>query len=81
MGSQIVTVIGDFMLTGKRWLRGLIKVIAAVAVLVLVFVNRVTSAAGLMMLGSLAVLVICLLAWWKLDLGEDRWFSPRKPDR
>lgn len=69
------------MLRAKKWVRGLIKVIAAVAVLVLVFVNRVSSAAGLMMLGSLAVLILCILAWWKLDLGEDKWFSPRKPDQ
>jgi hypothetical protein len=62
------------------WLRRLIKVIAAVAGLVLVFDNRTANAAGLVVLGCLGVLVVCLLAWWRLDLGDDDWFSPKKPD-
>jgi hypothetical protein len=65
----------------KRFLRGFIKGAAALAALVLVFDNRSSNVAGLVLLGCVAVLVICVLVWLKFDLGEDDWFSPRKHDR
>jgi hypothetical protein len=45
----------------KLWLRRLFEAIAAIAVLALVFDNRATEVEGLVMLGSFAIVVICVL--------------------
>jgi len=64
----------------KRLLRGFIKAAAMLAGLVLIFDNGVSERAGMMLLGSFAVLCICVLVWLKFDLGDD-WFSRKKPNQ
>jgi hypothetical protein len=65
----------------KRRLRGFIKGIAILAALALFFDNRAGEVNGLIMVGSFAVLFVCVLIWLKLDLGDDDWFSPNKHDQ
>jgi hypothetical protein len=64
--------------TWKRIVRGLIKTIAAVAGLIIIFDNRATGLAGLVLVGSVAVVLLCFLGWRLLDLGEDDVFLPKK---
>src|SRR5437660_1940496 len=64
----------------KQILRGVVKTIAVVAGVVFVFDNRVSGVAGIVLLASVAVLILCLFVWRFFDLGDDDWFSPRKTD-
>jgi hypothetical protein len=64
--------------TWKRIVRGLIKTIAAVAGLIIIFDNRATGLAGLVLIGSVAVVLLCFFGWRLLDLGEDDVFWPKK---
>ena len=64
--------------TWKRIVRGLIKTIAAVAGLIIIFDNRATGLAGIVLIGSVAIVRVCFLGWRFLDLGEDYIFSPEK---
>jgi len=63
----------------KRWLRRVVEAVAAVAVLILVFDNRASEIDGLVMLGSFAVLVACVLAWRKF--GDDHEIVPKDPEQ
>lgn len=65
---------------GKRVLRGIVKTIALAAGVVFVFDNRVSGVAGIALLASVAVLLVCFFVWRTLDLGDDDWFWPRKTD-
>jgi hypothetical protein len=56
-------------------------VAASLAALVLFFDNRASEVDGLVMLGSFAVLVVCVLVWLNFDLGGGDWFSPKKHDQ
>lgn len=62
----------------KRVLRGLIKTIAAVAVGVFIFDNRADGVAGIVLIASIPVALLCFLLWSVFDLGEDDWFRPTK---
>jgi hypothetical protein len=64
----------------KRILRGVVKTIAVAAGLVFIFDNRVSGVAGILLLVSIAVLLLCLFVWRVFDLGEDVWFWPKKSD-
>jgi hypothetical protein len=62
----------------KRIARGLIKTIAAVAGLIIIFDNRATGLAGIVLIGSVAVVLLCFLGWRFLGLGDDDVFRPKK---
>ena len=64
----------------KRILRGLIKTIAAVAGLVIIFDNRASGLAGIILIAAVAVVLLCFLGWRAFDLGEDDVFWPKKAD-
>jgi hypothetical protein len=63
----------------KRILRGAVKVVATAAGLVFLFDNKLGGNAGTVLLGSIAVLFICLFVWLIFGLGEDTGFWPNKP--
>ena len=63
----------------KLLLRRLVEAIAVLAVLALVFDNRATEVDGLVMLGSFAIVVVCVLVLRKL--GGDDWLSPKERDQ
>jgi hypothetical protein len=65
----------------KRILRGVVKVVAAAAGVVFLLDNRLSGSAGFVLLGSIAVLFVCLFIWLIFDLGEGTAFWPRKPDQ
>lgn len=65
----------------KRILRGVVKVVATAAGVVSLFDNRFSGAAGTVLLGSIAVLFVCLFILLIFDLGEGAGFWPRKPDQ
>ncbi len=67
-------------LVAKRLVRGVVKVVASAAAVVFLFDNRLSGTAGLVLLGSIAVLFACLFVWVIFDLGEDTGFWPNKPD-
>jgi hypothetical protein len=48
---------------GKRVLRGVVKIVATAAGLVFLFDNRLSGNAGTVLLGSIAVLFVCLFVW------------------
>jgi hypothetical protein len=58
----------------KRIFRGLIKTIVAVAGLIIIFDNRASALGGMVLIGSVAVVLLCFLGWRFLDLGEDAIF-------
>jgi uncharacterized membrane protein YvbJ len=62
----------------KRTLHGLIKTIAAVAVIVFIFDNRASIVGITVILASVVVALLCFLIWSALDLGDDDWFRPAK---
>lgn len=65
----------------KRILRAAVKVVATAAGIVFLFDNKLNSTTGITaLLGSLAVLLICLFIWLNFDLGEDKGFWPDKPE-
>jgi len=64
---------------GKRILRGVVKVVATAAGLVFLFDNKLSGDAGTVLLGSIAVLFVCLFAWLIFGLGEGTGFWPNKP--
>ena len=47
----------------KRFFRGVVKVVASIAGAVFVFDNRLSGTAGLVLLGSIAVLFLCGVVW------------------
>ncbi len=47
----------------KRFLRGVVKTVAGIAAVVFFFDNRLEGTAGLVLLGSIAVLFLCLFLW------------------
>jgi hypothetical protein len=51
-------------------LRNWIEAVVAFAALVLVFDNGSSKAAGVEVLGSVAVLLVCFISWRKLNLGD-----------
>jgi hypothetical protein len=55
----------------KKALRNLVKFIALIALIVFVFDNRLSGKSGLVLLGSIGILGICLVALLLLSLGED----------
>jgi len=55
----------------KKALRNMVKFIALIALIVFVFDNRLSRKSGLVLLGSIGMLGICLIAWLLLSLGED----------
>jgi lipopolysaccharide export LptBFGC system permease protein LptF len=63
----------------KRILRWVVKAVATVAGLVFVFDNRVSGTAGTVLLGSIAVLFVCMLLWLIFGLGEHTGFWPKRP--
>ena len=64
----------------RRILRGVVKVIAVAAAAVFVLDNRLGGTVGIVLLvGSIAVLLVCLFVWLVFDLGEDTGFWPDKP--
>lgn len=66
--------------TRKRILRGVVKVAAVAAAGVFVFDNRLSGTIGIALLvGSIAVLPVCLVVWLGFDLGEDTGFWPNRP--
>jgi hypothetical protein len=66
--------------TGKRLLRGVVKVVAAAAAAVFVLDNRLSGTIGIVLfVGSIVVLLVCLVVWLVFDLGEDTGFWPDKP--
>ena len=66
----------------KRILRGVVKAVAMAAGLVFLFDNRLSGNAGTVLLGSIAVLFVCLFIWLIFGLGEgkDGGFWPNKPN-
>jgi hypothetical protein len=66
--------------TGKRILRGVVKVVAAAAAAVFFLDSRLSSSTGILLfVGSIAVLLVCLFVWLIFDLREDTGFWPDKP--
>ena len=63
----------------KRILRGIVKVLAAAAGVVFLFDNRLSGGAGIVLLGSIAVLFVCLFVWLVFNLGGDTEMGPDKP--
>ena len=55
----------------EKVLRNMVKFIALIALIVFVFDNRLSRKSGLVLLGSIGMLGICLIAWLLLSLGED----------
>lgn len=58
------------------------KAIAVAAGLVFFFDNKITGTEGKVLLGSIAVLLLCLLAWVFFGLGDDdenTGYWPRLP--
>jgi hypothetical protein len=64
----------------KQILRGTVKTTAAVAAIVSIFDNRATGVAGIVLVASVALFLLCLLIWRVLSLGDDEWFWPKKSD-
>jgi len=64
----------------KRILREVVKVVAVSAGVVFLFDNQLSGTAGLVLLGSGAVLLLCLLIWLIFDLS-DTGFWPDQPDK
>jgi hypothetical protein len=62
----------------KRILRGIVKTIAVVAGMILIFDNGVSGVAGIVLLASGAALVLCLFVWRIFELGHDDWFWPKR---
>jgi hypothetical protein len=62
----------------KRNGGGLIRTIAAVAGIIVIFDNRGDGFFGILLLVSVAVILFCLLGWRVLKLGEDDVFCPNK---
>jgi hypothetical protein len=64
----------------KRILRVVVKIVAAGAGIIFLFDDRLSSTPGIIVLvGAIAVLLICLCIWLFFDLGEDKGFWPDKP--
>jgi hypothetical protein len=67
--------------TGKRILRGVVKLVAALAAAVFLLDNRLRGTIGIVLVvGSIALLLVCLVVWLVFDLGKDSGFRPGKPD-
>jgi hypothetical protein len=60
----------------RRILRNIVKFVAIVAIVVFVLDNRLSGNAGLVLLGSIAVLGICLVLWLVFSLGEESHPNP-----
>jgi hypothetical protein len=65
----------------KKILRSVLKVVATAAGVVFLFDNRFSGNAGVVLLGSIAVLFICLLVWLIFDLGDDSGLGPDEPQQ
>jgi lipopolysaccharide export LptBFGC system permease protein LptF len=65
----------------KRFFRGVVKIVAATAGLVFFFDNRLQGTAGLVLLGSIVVLVLCGFVWMVFlrDDEEGSGYWPRGP--
>jgi anaerobic C4-dicarboxylate transporter len=63
----------------KRILRGVVKVVATVAGVVFFFDNKLGGTGGIVLLGSIAVLFVCLFVWVIFELGEDSGLGPDEP--
>jgi len=68
--------------TWKRRFRGLVKTIAYLAGIIIVFDRgtefRGSKFSGIVLIGAAALLLLCFLGWRFLDLGEDDIFWPKK---
>jgi hypothetical protein len=65
----------------KRILPGVVKLVAAAAGVVFLFDNRLSGAAGIVLLGSIAVLFVCLFVWLFFDLGDDAESGSNEPQQ
>ena len=65
----------------KRTIRSAIKVAATIAALVFVFVPTHAFNQLLLFLGSMVVLLICLLLWLLLFGDENTGYWPDKPEQ
>jgi F0F1-type ATP synthase assembly protein I len=68
----------------KGFFRGVVKAIAIVAAAVFFFDNHLSGAAGLVLLGSIAVLFLCLFVWLIFlrdddDVGGTGYWPPDPP--
>ena len=55
----------------KRILRVVIKLVAGAAGLVFLFDNKLSGNAGIVLLSSIGVLLVCMIVWLIFGLGED----------
>lgn len=62
----------------KRIIRSVIEVVAVIAVVVFLLVNPRDSISFFILIGSIAVLLICGLLW-ELLFGNERTGQPDKP--
>lgn len=66
---------------GKRILRGAIKAVMVAAGGIFVLDSRLSGTVGIVLLvGSIAVLLVCLAVWLFFDLGEHPGVWPKRPD-
>jgi hypothetical protein len=63
----------------KRFFRGVVKLVAGIAGAVFFFDNRLSGTAGLVLLASIAVLLLCGLVWM-LFLRDDDDGDAGPPD-
>jgi hypothetical protein len=67
------------MPVAKKVLRGVVKVVATVAGVVFLFDNKLSGNAGIVLLGSIGMLFVCLFVWLIFDLGGDSGLGPDEP--
>ena len=65
----------------KRILRVAIKVVTIAAGIVFILDNRLSGTAGTVLLGSIAVLGVCLFIWLIFGFGEDTGAGTGKPQQ
>ena len=58
------------LVVAKRIFRGIVKIIALAAGLVFLFDNRLSDTGLTVLLGSIAVIFVCVLIWCIFDLGD-----------
>ena len=67
--------------TGKRVLRGVVKVFPVAAATIFVLDNKLSGATGIVLfIGAIAVLLVCLFVWLAFNPSDKTCFWPDKPE-